>query len=405
MNLKRNRKTISRVAVILAVLIGSIFLLTGCVKGMSPVGWSGVLLNNGALYTASLQGIVISIDTNNNNSTKYSDPLRAAPSSSGCSTTSSGNGCGGSPPGVAIYGTPAIANVSALGDLIYIAGYNGKVFAYNLQTSTQQKINQQWTYPVDGFLAPIISTIAISGNTLYFGCTDHNVYALDTATGTLKWQYTTGGEIWSSPIVDNNTVFISSFDKKIYALDAATGSKKWDFSTQANNVATPVASNGIVYFGSLDRNLYAIDENTGREIWKFGGGNWFWARPVITNNIIFAPNLDNKVYGLDAKTGNKLLEYNIGSQMASWPVVINNQLIVATVNGDVFLLSANPSSPSQTKLTTIQLTGGGGCAGSNSLTAPLSADPAKGEIYINNGNAIYTCNINTGATSSISILK
>jgi hypothetical protein len=415
LNLKHNRKTISRALVILFVVIISVFFLTGCVRGMSPVGWSGVQPNNGVLYTASLEGKVVSVDTAKNNSLDFSEALRAAPSSSGCSTTSSGNGCGGSPPAVAVYGTPAIAsNVPLgvdingqpiLGSVVIIAGYNGQVFAYDAST-----LQQRWVYPVNSFLLPIVSSITVSGNTLYFGGTDGKVYALDTATGTPKWAnpFTTGGEIWSSPIVDNNTVFISSFDKKIYALDAVTGNQKWEFATQANNVATPVAANGIVYFGSLDRNLYAIDENTGKQVWSFSGGNWFWARPVITNNVIFAPNLDNIVYGLDIKTGNKLFEYNVGAQVSSWPVVVNNQLYVATQTGELFSLSTDQAKPSVapfTAVATIPLSGGGGCAGSNSLSGPLSADPAKGEIYINNGNAIYTYNINIGNTSSISIIQ
>ncbi len=117
----------------------------------------------GSLYTGSKEGRLVSVDLSNN-SLLFAEPLKA-PSTGGssCSSSSGGSACGGAPPAVAIYGTPAVANVPVFGDLVYVAGYNGKVFAYDAKT-----LQQRWVYPVDGNLAPIVSTIAISGNTALF---------------------------------------------------------------------------------------------------------------------------------------------------------------------------------------------------------------------------------------------
>jgi outer membrane protein assembly factor BamB len=357
---------------------------------MSPIGWSGVLVSKGSLFTGSKQGRLVSVNLSNN-SLLYAEPLRAAPSSgSSCSSASGGSTCGGSPPGIAIYGTPATANVPLLGDLIFVAGYNGKVFAYEAAS-----LQQRWVYPVEGNMAPIVSTIAISGSMLYFGSTDFNLYALDTATGSLKWKFATGGEIWSSPVVDNNTVFVSSFDKKIYALDAATGTKKWDFPTASTNVATPFTLDGVIYVGSLDRNLYAIDETTGQQVWKapVSGGNWFWTRPVAINDKIFAPNLDSKVYVVNAKTGLNPTPIDVGGQVASWPVAVNNEVILATENAK--LIALDSVNLTQRLIATIP----------ENVTAPLSAD--NDIVYINApDNIIYGYNVVTGAKlAPISLTK
>ena len=95
-----------------------------------------------------------------------------------------GSACGGSPPGVAIYGTPAVSNVPVLGDLVYIAGYNGKVFAYDAKTLQTRDGYIRST----AILRLLSATIAVSGDILYFGCTDDNLYALDTATGDFKME-------------------------------------------------------------------------------------------------------------------------------------------------------------------------------------------------------------------------
>jgi outer membrane protein assembly factor BamB len=33
----------------------------------------------------------------------------------------------------------------------------------------------------------------------------------------LKWSYTTGGEVWSSPAVANGVVYVGSYDGRVYA--------------------------------------------------------------------------------------------------------------------------------------------------------------------------------------------
>jgi serine/threonine-protein kinase len=48
------------------------------------------------------------------------------------------------------------------------------------------------------------------------------VYALDAATGHLRWAYTTGSFVDSSPAVVGGTVYIGSQDSKLYALSAAS---------------------------------------------------------------------------------------------------------------------------------------------------------------------------------------
>jgi outer membrane protein assembly factor BamB len=383
LDLKRKKGLSARLAIFAVILLACALLVTGCVRGMTPIGWSGFAAGNGYLYTGSKEGRLVSINLSNN-SLQFAEPLRVVTSGVSCYGGSSGGACGGSAPSIAIYGTPALSNVPVLGSLVYIAGYNGKVFAYDASS-----LQQRWVYPVDGNLSPIVSALTISGDTLYFGCTDKNVYALDTSTGAKKWQFATGGEIWSSPAVDNNIVFISSFDKKIYALDAITGDKKWDFPTGANNVAPPFTLDNVVYVGSLDRNLYALDETSGNQLWKYEGKNWFWARPVAVKGVIYAPCLDNRVYGLEAKTGKKLAEYNVEGQVASWPVVVNNQVIIAAENGKLWSLDTDNPNASLKMISSIP----------ENVTCPLAA--VNDVIYINGpDNNLYAYNIVTGAKFS-----
>jgi outer membrane protein assembly factor BamB len=388
LNLKRNKKSLAKISILIAIVLISIFLLTGCVNGMTPVGWSGVAVSNGTVYMGSKEGRLVSFKPADG-TRMWAEAIKDASAGSGsCALFGGGSsggagGCSGSVPAVAIYGTPALS-----GDLVYIAGYNGKIYAYN--TSSLQP---RWVYPREGNLKPIVSTITISGNLLYFGCTDNKLYALDVVTGDFKWDFSTDGEIWSSPVVDNGMVFITSFDKKVYALDALTGAKKWEFATSATNVAAPVTSDGVIYVGSLDRNFYAINENDGKLSWKYTADNWFWAKPVVHNGIVYAPCMDNKVYGFNAKTGEKVFDYNVEGQVSSWPIVVDSKLIVATQNGKLWSLSTDPLKKDQKIIFTIP----------EQVTSPLAVMDTT--VYINGpDNNIRPFNLTTEvALSPISI--
>lgn len=220
MNLKRNKKVLVLVSILLVIIIFSTSLLTGCVSGMSPIGWSGIAVVDGTLYTGSKEGRLVSVDLNANNARRFAEAIKATTSGTSCI---GGSACGGSVPAIAIYGTPAMAEVPVLGKLAYIAGYNGKIYAYTADT-----LQQRWIYPIEGYLQSIISGIVVAGNFLYFGCTDGYVYALDASTGVEKWKFNTGDQIWSTPTIDNNMLIIGSFNKTVFAVDANSGTESGD---------------------------------------------------------------------------------------------------------------------------------------------------------------------------------
>ena len=53
--------------------------------------------------------------------------------------------------------------------------------------------------------------------TSHFSVDDYNVYALNSATGALLWNYTTMSDIISSPTVADGMVYIGSSDQNLYA--------------------------------------------------------------------------------------------------------------------------------------------------------------------------------------------
>jgi len=290
-----------------------------------------------------------------------------------------GGGCAAAPAGVAIYGTPVVS-----GDLVYIGGYNGKIYAFN-----SSSLEVRWVYPREGYLdGPIVGGPVVAQGKVYFGGSDGKVYALDAATGDYEWEFETGDKIWSTPAIDDDTLFIGSFDKKLYALDALTGKEKWQepFETEGAIVSTPVVYNDTVYIGSLDRYLYAVDANDGSLRWKFISEKWFWAKPVVYNNTIYAGclDLDGKVYALQANSGDKVAEFNLGSPVSSSPVVVNGSIIFASQKGVIYTIDT--ASNGHKRLADIE----------GEVYGPLCA--SEGVIYIHTQDlTLHRVNANTGA--------
>src|SRR5439155_22971134 len=142
----------------------------------------------------------------------------------------------------------------------------------------------------------IPSTPAVANGVVFFLSYDSNFYAVHAATSALKWKFATGGErrfaakhlhgsepatemmpdpfdfFLSSPVVSDGVVYFGSSDTNVYALDAATGAVKWKFKTAEVVHSSPALANGTLFVGSWDTYLYALDAASGKEKWRFKTG-------------------------------------------------------------------------------------------------------------------------------------
>src|SRR5579863_5788125 len=84
----------------------------------------------------------------------------------------------------------------------------------------------------------------------------------------VKWTFKTGNAIVSTPALADHTLYFGSYDHNLYAVDAASGALHWKFGTKGRIPASPAVANGRVYFGSYDSNFYALDSATGALVWK-----------------------------------------------------------------------------------------------------------------------------------------
>ena len=194
------------------------------------------------------------------------------------------------------------------------------------------------------------ATLAAWGSQFHFDhChTGYNPYEVILSPATvgdlvLDWQYRTNGEILSSPTVANGIVYLASLDHNVYALNAATGAKLWSFTTGNGVDSSPVVANGVVYVGSYDTNVYALNASTGAKLWSFATGNAIDSPPAVANGVVYVGSYDHNIYALNASTGAKLWSFTTGGAVYSSPAVANGVVYVGSYDQNVYALNARPA--------------------------------------------------------------
>src|SRR3954447_3420174 len=250
--------------------------------------------------------------------------------------------------------TPAIADGT-----VYIGSYDGKFYALNAQTGALK-----WKFTTDGErrfeakglhgMQPKNQTIAdafdtflsspvVADGAVYFGSGDGNVYALDSATGDLRWKFKTGDVVHASPALADGLLFFGSWDSYFYAVDAATGKERWRFHggedptihNQVGFQSSPAVVNGTVYTGCRDSNLYALDAANGKEKWRFFNDlSWVIVSPTVKDGKVIFATSDSSLFRIaEAATGKELLKKEDKAYMFSSPAVAGDVVFMGVLNG------------------------------------------------------------------------
>jgi outer membrane protein assembly factor BamB len=190
-------------------------------------------------------------------------------------------------------------------DTVFVQDLRSNVFALDRDTGAQRWM-RRFNAANDG-----PNGLALDGTRVY-GATDTNAFALSESTGEVLWlrHLTNMSEqfVDVAPVVWNGFVFVSTVGYaptgrgKIYALDAATGTVRWKFDTIAKPWLHPLQAGGggLWYPVSIDANgrLYAGNSNPS----PWGGS------PARPNGAAFPgpiPYTDSLLV-LDARTGRLL---------------------------------------------------------------------------------------------------
>ena len=256
--------------------------------------------------------------------------------------------------GSGIPSSPAVAT-----GIVYFASYDGNFFAVDTVTGKLKwkfanagerrysgthlhgmlPVAESMPDPFDVYLSSPVVGIGM----VYFGSGDGNVYALNAASGALRWKFHTGDVVHASPALAQGKLYVGSWDSYFYALDAATGKQLWRFKTgedpkihnQVGIQSSATIADGVVYFGCRDSKIYALDAATGRQRWFFSNhGSWVITSPVVKDGKLYFATSDTALFqALDAKTGAPLYSIKFHWPVFGSPAIAGNTLYLPEQNG------------------------------------------------------------------------
>ena len=127
----------------------------------------------------------------------------------------------------------------------------------------------------------------------------------NAATLAPLWSVATGGPVAAGATVVGGTAYFGSWDGNEYAVDAATGAVRWKtflgitkapscFPPAAGVTSTAAVQGGVVYVGGGDSRWYALDAGTGAVLWSVftgdnsaTGGHYNWSSPLLSSGFAY----------------------------------------------------------------------------------------------------------------------
>lgn len=210
-------------------------------------------------------------------------------------------------------------------------------------------MREVWRTPLE---ATSRSGVTVEGATAFVADDDGNVYAVNIATGAIRWTAKGVGEVLAPPAVSDGNVYVSGRDPdslraQLLALDEGTGRKEWEFSPQVGvtTVSGPSAGDGSVVAGFADRMVRSFVADGGEERWGSLTISLFLPATAlaIQPGTVFVADVSGGLYRLNSQTGHRDWGHqNNDLVVGSSPVVSGGAVLLGLDDGR--LVAFDPAS-------------------------------------------------------------
>ena len=113
------------------------------------------------------------------------------------------------------------------------------------------------------------------------------------------WQFAAGASATFPPAIADGVIYMPTDGGAFYALDAASGAMRWQ---DEGGFAMPASRDGILFSVSADEALVARDLATDQELWRATPGSRFWS-PLVEGDTVYYGAEANLLVARDVRTG------------------------------------------------------------------------------------------------------
>jgi outer membrane protein assembly factor BamB len=276
---------------------------------------------------------------------------------------------------------------------VYVMNNDAKVFAINAATG-----KVKWKRSIGALSA---SSPAFAHKQLYLTTLEPGqAVALNAKTGRVVWRRELPGRSESSPVTQGNRVYFGDESGNMFALDQRTGKVAWQTPTEGNVKAGPALHDGTLYVGDYAGQMYALRASDGAVRWNsadlgagFGRSGRFYSTPAVAFGRVYAGNADGRVYSFDERTGELAWSQSLDGYVYAAPAVAAApgtppSVYIGTNGGTAYALDARSGAERWSVTVGGEISGAGSVVGDVFYLADVDLEKTVG-FDIRSGESVY----------------
>lgn len=189
------------------------------------------------------------------------------------------------------------------------------------------------------------SSIASSGQRLYFPGGDPALYCVNASFGDLIWKASADAKITATPTLWEDLAIIVT-EKSIAAFNASSGEEVWKAKINGT-MSSPAVAFGHVYVGSDDGSkghLRCFDARNGSSIWAVEVSGPLKSSPlVVAGKVYFGTNIDaGMFYAINALNGSVVWTYPANEYIMSSASASDGIVFMGADDGQLYAFGSQP---------------------------------------------------------------
>ena len=232
--------------------------------------------------------------------------------------------------------TPVLA-----GDMVFFSNEADQVYALEESTGKfrwQYKGDTPEEYTLRGHAG-----VVVDDGLLFTGFANGTMVALRTNTGSVAWMTSLKGDadrfvdVDGTPVVSGDTLFVTSSAGGVYALDKATGLVRWRLPVA--NAGALVVDGDHLYVTAAEQGVYALDK-AGNVLWRQGTrGGGEPATPLVSGSYLVYALSEAGVFIADKLTGEVHQYFDPGDGISATPTLWNESLYLLSNRGILYAMN------------------------------------------------------------------
>jgi outer membrane protein assembly factor BamB len=178
--------------------------------------------------------------------------------------------------------------------MVYVGCRDAHVYAIDAATG-----RKKWDYPTSK--SWVIGTPAVRDGIVYVGTSDSARFmGLDAKNGRLRFNFDAKAYMFSSAALAGDLAYVGDHNGKLYAIDTKSGKLVWEFQTEASKKDPLKVLNpdGSLNQEALFAPVFGDFEDMYADIYKFTTIGAILSSPVVDKGVVYFGSMDGNFYAL-----------------------------------------------------------------------------------------------------------